>query len=192
MSSPEESQSAEQLLGDDHEALDKLLKALLVALDEAEMPTVFERLDLFWARLAMHIRAENLHLFPAILNRLEESAAQRSQLPLPSETREAIARLRDDHDFFMHEIAAAVKVVRTLISSSHSEAQGRQMEDVRRSIAAVRKRLESHNEVEEKLVYSLPSKLLTPNEQLALVQGIQRELQNLPPRFSDAREGSKS
>ncbi len=51
MASPEESQSAEQLLGDDHEALDQLLKALLAALDEAEMPTVFERLDLFWARL---------------------------------------------------------------------------------------------------------------------------------------------
>ena len=43
MPSPEESQSAEQLLGDDHEALDKLLKALLASLDETETPTVFER-----------------------------------------------------------------------------------------------------------------------------------------------------
>ena len=58
-------------------------------------------------------------------------------------------------------------------------------------IAAVWKQLESHNEVEEQLVYSLPSKLLTSNEQLAVVEGIRCELQNLPPRFSDAREGRK-
>ncbi len=91
----------------------------------------------------------------------------------------------------MHELAAAVKIVRTLISMSHSEFQSQQMDDVRRSIAAVWKQLESHNEVEEQLVYNLPSKLLTSNEQLAVVEGIRRELQNLPPRFSDAREGSK-
>ena len=91
----------------------------------------------------------------------------------------------------MHELAAAVKIVRTLISMSHSESQGQQMDDVRRNIAAVWKQLESHNEVEEQLVYSLPSKLLTSNEQLAAVEGIRRELQNLPPRFSDAREGRK-
>ncbi len=65
----------------------------------------------------------------------------------------------------MHELAAAVKIVRTLISMSHSESQSQQMDDVRRSIAAVWKQLESHNEVEEQLVYNLPSKLLTSNEQ---------------------------
>jgi len=70
----------------------------------------------------------------------------------------------------MHELAAAVKIVRTLISMSHSESQGQQMDDVRRNIAAVWKQLESHNEVEEQLVYSLPSKLLTSNEQLAVVE----------------------
>jgi len=91
----------------------------------------------------------------------------------------------------MHELAAAVKIVRTLISMSHSESQSQQMDEVRRNIAAVWKQLESHNEVEEQLVYSLPSKLLTSNEQLAVVEGIRRELQNLPLRFSDAREGRK-
>src|SRR5438067_11011695 len=67
-------------------------------------------------------------------NRVAKSSTRRCfQLsPLPSETREAIARLRDDHDFFMQELAAAVKIVRTLISMSHSESQSQQMDEVRR------------------------------------------------------------
>ncbi len=32
---------------------------------------IFEKLDIFWARLAMHIRAEHLHLFPVTLKALE-------------------------------------------------------------------------------------------------------------------------
>ncbi len=59
------------------------------------------------------------------------------------------------------------------------------MDEVWASIMAISNRLESHNEVEEKLVYSLPAQVLTSNEQRALVAGVQRELQNLPPRFSD-------
>ncbi len=187
--SPEESQTVEELLGDDHKRLDELLKALLAAFDKASTPTVFARLDLFWARLAMHIRAENLHLFPAILNGLEDTAAERNELPPPAEAREAIGQLRSDHDFFMHELAASVKTIRTMIEASHSESHSRLMDQVRRSIAAVSKRLESHNEVEEKLVYRLPAKLLTLNQQLTVVEGIRGELQNLPPRFSDAQTG---
>jgi len=184
--SRKESQSAEELLGDDHAALERLLKALVDALDKANAATVLAHLDFFWARLAMHIRAEHLHLFPAILNRLEE-LAQTDQFPLPSSKRETIAQLRADHDFFMHELAAAIKTVRTLKNTGHSEAESHLMDEVRASISAVSKRLEAHNEVEEKLVYSLPAKVLTPNGRRTLVEGIQRELQNLPPRFSDAQ-----
>lgn len=191
MQSPEKSHSVEELLGEDHKQLDELLKAVLAALDNSETPTLFERLDLFWARLAMHIRAENLHLFPAMLNRLGDTAAERNELPPLTEVREAIGQLRDDHNFFMHELAASVKTIRTMIETSHSESHSQLIDQVRRSIATISKRLESHNEAEEKLVYKLPAKLLTPDEQLALVEGIRRELQNLPPRFSDpaSREG---
>ncbi len=187
MQSLEESQSAEELLGNDHRQLDELLKALLAALEQSDTRTLFERLDLFWARLAMHIRAENLHLFPAILNGPQANTAQGSENPFVAETRETIDRLSADHDFFMHELAAAVKAVRTMIETSHSETQAQTIDSVRRSITAVSKRLESHNEVEEKLVYLLPRKLLAPDEQVTIVERMRRELQNLPPRFSEVK-----
>ena len=52
-----------------------------------------------WARLAVHIRTEHLHLFPAIARRV--NAAER-----------AIDRLRADHDFFMRELAQAIAILR--------------------------------------------------------------------------------
>jgi len=185
--SPKETQSAKELLAGDHAALDKLLKTLLVALDEDEASTILQRLDLFWARLAMHIRAENLHLFPALLNQLEEPAPQANQSSPAAETHQAIAQLRADHDFFMHELAAAIKAVRSLKDTGHSEAGNQSMKNLRAHIMVLSKRLESHNEVEEELVYSLPVQVLTLSEEQALVKGIQRELRNLPPRFSNGQ-----
>lgn len=190
MSSLKESQSADELLGNDHAALDQLLKELFAALDQAEIPAVFARLDLFWARLAMHIRAENLHLFPAILSRLEKTAPQLKDLPPPVEALEAIARLQADHDFFMHELAAAIKAVRRLKDIGHSEGDGQTLDEVRASIMAINKRLESHNQIEEQLIYRLPAKVLTPSEQRTLTAGIERELQNLPPRFNNAHRAA--
>ena len=81
MSPSEKSQSAEGLLAEDHEALDKALSALLAALDEGDSATAFARLDLFWARLAMHIRAEHLQLFPAILRALHGETDSDSPRP---------------------------------------------------------------------------------------------------------------
>src|SRR6185436_15563538 len=56
------------LLEDDHESLGQLLTELDGELANHNFPHAFELLDLFWARLAIHIRAENLHLFPALDN----------------------------------------------------------------------------------------------------------------------------
>jgi hypothetical protein len=56
------------LLERDHEELDGVLGELLLALDHGERDESFARLDLLWARLAIHIRAEHLCLFPAILD----------------------------------------------------------------------------------------------------------------------------
>jgi hemerythrin-like domain-containing protein len=177
------------VLAKDHSALDKLLKTLFAALDNAETAAVFERLDFFWARLAMHIRAENLHLFPAILSRLEE-VPQANQFLLTA-TREAIAQLRADHDFFMHELAAAIKAMRRLKANGHSESESHTMDEVRASITAITRRLESHNQIEEELVYGLPAKVLTLSEQRTLTAGIERELQNLPPRFESTPAGDR-
>jgi len=60
------------LLGHDHTDLGESLSELFAALNAGDVEKSYERLDMFWARLAMHIRAEHLHLFPAILRTVEE------------------------------------------------------------------------------------------------------------------------
>lgn len=185
MPSSEKSQSAEGLLAEDHEALDKLLSALLAALDEGDVATAFARLDLFWARLAMHIRGENLHLFPAILKAVDDDLGeQRNKIPSPAGAREAIAQLRCDHDFFMHELAGAIKVMRDRRTIAGGDSASK-IESVRQMITTLRNRLEAHNKLEEDMVYRLPAKLLEPEEQTALEVQIRDELKNLPPRFRD-------
>lgn len=185
MSSSPDLQSVEQLLSDDHTQLDALLKALRTAIDKSDTESIFAHLDLFWARLAMHIRAEHLHLFPAIIKRMEGPALLTSESAPPVEILDSIARLRRDHDFFMHELAAGIKTVRALKDIGHLASGDQSMSSVAASIAAVSERLESHNKVEEELVYRLPVRVLTPAEQEALAEGVRRELQNVPPRFSD-------
>jgi hypothetical protein len=183
--SSEESQSAEGLLAKDHEALDKLLNALLAALDKRDAPTAFARLDLFWARLAMHIRGEHVHLFPAILRALHSDNGKGvDETPTPAEVREAIAQLRCDHDFFMHELAVAIKAMRDHQTTAGVDSTSA-IESVRQMIATVRDRLEVHNKLEEDMVYRWPAKLLEPAEQTALEVQILGELKNLPPRFRD-------
>jgi hemerythrin superfamily protein len=180
-----QSQSAEGLLAEDHEALDKLLTALLAALDRRDAPTAFARLDLFWARLAMHIRAEHLHLFPAMIRALHGDTGKRlDEASSGAEAREAIAQLRRDHDFFMHELAGAIKVMRDCRATSGGDSTTK-IESVRQMIATLHKRLEAHNKLEEDLVYRLPAKLLEPEEQTALEAQIGDELKNLPQRFRD-------
>ncbi len=59
---------AASVMTDDHSELGRLIDDLLAALDEGNKALGFERLDLLWARLAVHIRAEHLCLFPSILD----------------------------------------------------------------------------------------------------------------------------
>jgi len=183
--SSEESPGAERLLADDHEALDKLLSALVAALDKRDEPAAFARLDLFWARLAMHIRGEHLHLFPAIFRALEgDTARPADQPPAIAEAHAAIAQLRADHDFFMHELAGAIKVMRDRRTTAGGGSTN-EIESVRQMIATLRHRLETHNKLEEELVYRWPAKLLKPEAQAALGLQIRDELKNLPQRFRD-------
>lgn len=65
-------ESTEDLLAKDHKELDKLLGAVTAALEHGDSLEAFETLDLFWARLAMHIRVENLYLFPSVLNKVKD------------------------------------------------------------------------------------------------------------------------
>jgi len=183
MPSSEKPQRREGLLAEDHKALDKLLSALLAALDKGDAPTAFACLDFFWARLAMHIRGEHLHLFPAILRALHGDTGKRvDEAPSTTEAREAIAQLRCDHDFFMHELAGAIKVMRDRRTTAGVDSTSK-IESVRQMIATLRNRLEAHNKLEEDVVYRLPAKLLKPEEQTALEVQIRAELKNLPLRF---------
>lgn len=149
-----------QILSDDHDAVDEVLKQLLTALQNRDTQTSHAKLDLLWARLAVHIRAEHLHLFPVIAERVGETA------PI-------IVNLRADHEFFMRELAEAVGILREETLAS-----------VLDTVREVEKRLTSHNEIEEKQVYHWVGSVLTDSEQTALAARINAELEKRPPRFS--------
>jgi len=158
------------ILGADHRELDQLLASLLGELSrpEPDPVTAYRHLDLFWARLAVHIRAEHLVLFPSLLAAAADEAT-RERLTA------TLAELRHDHDFFMKELARAVKALR-LVADFGNEAETSAR--IRELVAAVAARLQSHNDLEESAVYPLAD--LSPADR----SRIQRELNNLPPRFS--------
>jgi hypothetical protein len=179
------------LLVNDHAELDGVMDKLLAALDEGDVEESFARLDLFWARLAVHIRAENLHLFPTILRELTRSQRNHSDdAPSLDEARAAIARLRDDHDFFMRELASAIRTMRELRVASGNQTSSGQPQEVRRRVAAVRSRLETHNKLEEEQVYRWTDTLLDSSAQARLAARLRSEIENLPPRFTDAAQAS--
>jgi len=171
----------ERLLNHDHLELDELLASFFKSLEAGQLKESFDALDLFWARLAMHIRAEHLHLFPALLNGAEAAIKQGRRPAPPLEVVQArVARLRDDHDFFMTEFTAAVKGVR-LLRDRRPEAPG--AEELCSKVAQAEQRLKAHNELEESEVYGWVARLLDPSEQAALYERMERELANFPPRF---------
>jgi Hemerythrin HHE cation binding domain len=180
MSLTEEPQRVEDVLTEDHRELDQLIGASLEALDQGDAVEAFLRIDRFWARLAMHIRAENHQLFPSIL--LNAGGDSPS-----SEARAAIEKLRSDHDFFMQQLSGALKILR----ASQTAGSESSLKAVTEIVRTVRDRLEVHNELEEVMVYLLPGRVLAPPEQGALIDRIRQELLSLPPRFAeDADEGT--
>ena len=88
-------------LSDDHEAVGEIFDQLLTALKDRNPALSLAKLDLLWARLGVHIRAEHLHLFPAVITRLDEAQS-------------VVDGLRSDHDFFMREFARAIGILREL------------------------------------------------------------------------------
>ncbi len=170
------------LLTKDHRELDELLGGLFRALEKQDEPEIFKTLDIFWARLAMHIRAEHLHLFPAILKNAE------SKTPGDLESvQNSIDGLRSDHDFFVRELAAAVKMMRELIY--FRQIRDEKLPLVIEKVNAVVELLKKHNEIEETNTYQLAEKLIEGAERDALNLLIQKELDKLPPRFDGDRTG---
>jgi iron-sulfur cluster repair protein YtfE (RIC family) len=172
----------ESLLEDDHALLGQLLTELDAELSKPNIARAFELLDLFWARLAVHIRAENLHLFPALANAPASLFTGRDPLPASEEVHKVLARLRSDHDFFMKELAREIKAMREIAGSP--EAHLEELEVLRQRLANVRERLEAHNLLEEEQAYVWPSMLFDEQTSADLCDQLRHELENLPPRFA--------
>lgn len=167
-----ESQTHQQL-SDDHHAVGEVLKQLLTALDNKDVQTSYSKLDLLWARLAVHIRAEHLHLFPAVTSQLT------------SEAEAIVESLRADHDFFMHELARAIGILRELlVQKMITPRDEAKLASVAETVRQVEKRLATHNEIEETQIYRWSSIMLSEQEQSDLLARISAELENRPPRFS--------
>jgi len=158
-------------LSDDHHAVKELLQQLLTALNNKDIQASYSRVDLLWARLAVHIRAEHLHLFPAIESRV-------------SEAQPAIDRLRADHDFFMTELARAVGILRELSQRNSTANADAKLSAVGNAVREIERRLGSHDEIEENQIYRWSSIILTEQEQVELLARINAELDSHPPRFS--------
>lgn len=157
-----------RILVDDHRELDELLDAAFSAIDGGDRAAALANVDLFWARLAMHIRAEHLHLFPAI-----SDSAGTGEVSAEA-AREKLEILKDDHNFFMRELIAAIKELRL---------ENCDLAAVRRTIEPVAELLIEHNAIEETEVYGWAGEWLGEAEYAALQTSMRRELANLPPRF---------
>ena len=172
---------ADERLMHDHAELGALLNQLNAALEAGDIAQTHAALDLFWARLAVHIRAEHLHLFPMISRAARRVDVSNEILP-PGEPENTIAKLRDDHDFFMRELAQAIAITRGLSAKDEGNAAA-QLGEVNQKLDAVRDRLVRHNEIEETGIYLWTSSLLGEAERTELASHVQKELANLPPRF---------
>jgi hypothetical protein len=171
----------------DHEELGTLLGEVRNALAAGDISQSHSRLDFFWARLAMHIRAEHLHLFPAILGQLNKRPnVNIGVTPSLAQAQKIIQELRGDHEFFMHELASAIAILRDLLKNKDQLIAARKLEAIGAATIAVERRLAIHNLLEETEVYLWTRNLLSDAEQTALAARIQSELNNVPPRFSDA------
>lgn len=162
----------EQILENDHKEVDGLLDRALASLDAAAYEPAYQAIDLFWARLAMHIRAEHLHLFPAVLRACDSSGVT-----------VVIERLKSDHDTFMRELTFIIKQIRGLGGAKPDN------NDIRSRLLNIRGLLNEHNRIEEGSIYTEGLRNLPPNEFDRLAEAISRELAELPPRFSRLEGG---
>ena len=173
-----------QRLTDDHVALGELLRQLQTSLDHGDVDGSYGKLDLFWAKLAVHIRAEHLHLFPSVVDGLTANAEGEIPALKLSSTLAAIERLRADHEFFMRQLARAIELMRGLINVSDHRVIRQELITIRHIVFEVDKRLTDHNQLEEDQIYQLAGIVLNPEEQAELAKRIGTELENRPPRFA--------
>ena len=174
---------SEQLIGD-HAAVEKVLKQLKTALGRSDLEVAHAKLDLLWARLAVHIRAEHLHLFPTVLSSVENASVNHASAPSLAEARRVTSELRRDHDFFMHELARAVEITRQLLTAGERSFLEQRLNYVKHIVLEVEERLVKHNELEESQIYRWATIRLNPEEQSTLANQVTTELRKHPARFT--------
>ena len=175
---------AAEMMTHDHSEIDQLIDKLLAALDHGDKVKSFEQLDLLWARLAVHIRAEHLCLFPSILAAPRDHFTGSRGAPPFEDAQGTIDLLQQDHAFFMRELAVAVNAMRKDEAVSDPVLIREMLRRVQRLIVTVTTRLHSHNQLEEEKVYAWVNALLEKRECKALAHRMRQELENIPPRFN--------
>ena len=175
------SADVQSLLERDHDSLGELLVELDAELAKPNFTRAFELLDLFWARLAVHIRAEHLHLFPAVA-KLPRSSNDEKDLPTAAQVDEAIELLRSDHNFFMTELADLMKSAREICRGRAAAPD--ELLNFRARLSTIQSRLKTHNWLEEDEVYKWPGRFLDDETLAELNQRLRRELENLPARLA--------
>ena len=168
------------LLAHDHADLGKVFYDLCVAFQIGEVQQIHQHLDLFWARLAVHIRAEHVVLFPAILRALRRGIRGTPSL---TEAEKMIEELRSDHDFFMRELSRAINFMRALLQASDHEPRDNQLKTVEAIVGRVAGRLATHNKLEEEGIYVWAGSVLSESERSELAARVLTELKRMPPRF---------
>lgn len=173
-------------LKSDHEVLGEIVNQLKIQLGKPDLPWAFETLDLLWGSLAIHIRAENICLFPAILNAPRIKFGEGNNFPEYEEVKATIDNLRSDHNFFMTQLGSAMKELRGLMIHPENYSMQDTVADLRRRINSVSDLLRVHNETEEEIIYRWPSLLLDDETLNQLEVGVRTEIENMPPRFARA------
>lgn len=167
--------SARSILTADHHQLDGLLENAIEALKTGERDQAMVSVDIFWARLAMHIRAEHLHLFPA----LEATSAHTHD---HDHIVTILNGLREDHNFFMRELLVLIKQLRDRAGNALDPDR------MTRSMLRIQERLALHNEIEETQVYPLAARDPASADHADICERVEFEITNMPPRFSTKAE----
>lgn len=172
-----------ELLDHDHSELEGLLAEFYRHLAAGDATHSHQTLDLLWARLAVHIRAEHLHLFRALLHMAEQPSVGTTPRPTLEVVRAAIAQLRHEHDYFMNDIWQVLKQLRPLLAPADGKLPLEMQQSIRGQIEAINQRLLEHNRREESQVYRWADAWLSPAERAELNEKMKAELAHLPPRL---------
>ena len=169
-------QPVDHILESDHKELDELLAKAAGSVRSADLNAAYHDVDRFWARLAMHIRAEHLRLFPFVRTAAETDLHDHEMPAI-------LEGLRVDHDFFMRELARAIKALRLVFDFGNAEETFALVGHI---LSEVRERLDEHNRVEETIVYPVATeKFLSPADLADLTSSVKKELDNYPQRFKE-------